>query len=86
MNDLGRRTMRKVIWRLVPYLALLYTFNIIDRANVGFARLGMVDSLGFSNSVIDWATESSTSATCSSRCRATCSCAGSAPAAGSRGS
>ena len=54
MNDLGRRTMRKVIWRLVPYLALLYTFNIIDRANVGFARLGMVDSLGFSNSVIDW--------------------------------
>jgi len=54
MNDLGQRTMRKVIWRLVPYLALLYTFNIIDRANVGFARLGMVDSLGFSNSVIDW--------------------------------
>jgi MFS transporter, ACS family, tartrate transporter len=54
MNDLGQRTMRKAIWRLVPYLALLYTFNIIDRANVGFARLGMVDSLGFSNSVIDW--------------------------------
>ena len=54
MNDVGDRTMRKVIWRLVPYLALLYTFNIIDRANVGFARLGMVDSLGFSNSVIDW--------------------------------
>lgn len=54
MNDLGRRTMRKVIWRLVPYLALLYTFNIIDRANVGFARLGMVDSLGFSDAVIDW--------------------------------
>lgn len=54
MNDLGRRTMHKVIWRLVPYLALLYTFNIIDRANVGFARLGIVDSLGFSNAVIDW--------------------------------
>lgn len=54
MNDLGQRTMWKAIWRLVPYLALLYTFNIIDRANVGFARLGMVDSLGFSNSVIDW--------------------------------
>ena len=54
MNDLGRRTMQKVIWRLVPYLALLYTFNIIDRANVGFARLGMADSLGFSNAVIDW--------------------------------
>ena len=54
MNDLGPQTMRKVIWRLVPYLAVLYTFNIIDRANVGFARLGMVDSLGLSESVIDW--------------------------------
>lgn len=55
MNDaLGRRTMRKVVWRLVPYLGLLYTFNIIDRANVGFARLGMVEDVGFSDDVIDW--------------------------------
>jgi len=54
MNDVGRRTTRKAIWRLVPFLAVLYMFNIIDRANVGFARLGMVDSLGFSDAVIDW--------------------------------
>jgi len=55
MSDaLGERTMRKVIWRLVPFLALLYMFNIIDRANVGFARLGMVRDVGFSDSVIDW--------------------------------
>jgi ACS family tartrate transporter-like MFS transporter len=53
-DDVGGRTMRKVIWRLVPYLALLYTFNIIDRANVGFARLGMVKDVGFSGNVIDW--------------------------------
>ena len=54
MSDLGERTMRKAIWRLVPFLAVLYMFNIIDRANVGFARLGMVGSLGFSDTVIDW--------------------------------
>ena len=55
MNDaLGRRTMRKAIWRLVPFLAVLYGFNIIDRANVGFARLGMVEDVGFSDNVIDW--------------------------------
>lgn len=54
MSDVGTRTMRKVIWRLVPFLAVLYAFNIIDRANVGFARLGMVDSLGFTDAVIDW--------------------------------
>jgi len=55
MSDaLGERTMRKVVWRLVPFLALLYMFNIIDRANVGFARLGMVRDVGFSDDVIDW--------------------------------
>jgi MFS family permease len=54
MSDLGRRTMRKAIWRLVPFLAVLYALNIIDRNNVGFARLKMQDSLGFSDSVSDW--------------------------------
>ena len=54
MSDLGQRTMRKAIWRLVPFLALLYTFNIIDRANVGFARLGMTSELGLTDAVIDW--------------------------------
>jgi ACS family tartrate transporter-like MFS transporter len=53
-DTIGQRTMRKVIWRLVPFLALLYTFNIVDRANVGFARLGMVQDVGFSDDVIDW--------------------------------
>jgi ACS family tartrate transporter-like MFS transporter len=54
MSDIGQRTIRKIIWRLVPFLGVLYTFNIIDRANVGFARLGMVGSLGLSDSAIDW--------------------------------
>ena len=53
-DDLGARTLRKVAWRLVPFLAVLYMFNIIDRANVGFARLGMVRDTGFSDGVIDW--------------------------------
>jgi ACS family tartrate transporter-like MFS transporter len=54
IDDVGARTMRKAVWRLVPFLALLYMFNIIDRANVGFARLGMVKDVGFSDHVIDW--------------------------------
>ena len=55
MSDIGRRATRKAIWRLVPFLAVLYAFNIIDRANVGFARLGgMAESLGLSDGVIDW--------------------------------
>jgi ACS family tartrate transporter-like MFS transporter len=53
-GEVGRRTLAKVIRRLVPYLGLLYAFNIIDRSNVGFARLGMVNDVGFTDAVIDW--------------------------------
>lgn len=54
MSDVGRRAMHKAVWRLVPFLALLYALNIIDRANVGFARLGMKGSVGLTDNVIDW--------------------------------
>jgi MFS transporter, ACS family, tartrate transporter len=33
----------KVALRLLPFLFLLYIVNILDRANIGFARLQMVD-------------------------------------------
>jgi MFS family permease len=49
----GTRALSKVAWRLVPFLALLYVFNIIDRSNVGFARLRMTADLSLSNAVID---------------------------------
>jgi ACS family tartrate transporter-like MFS transporter len=40
--------MRKVALRLLPFLFLLYVVNLLDRANVGFARLQMVDDLRMS--------------------------------------
>lgn len=51
--DLGRRTLRKVAWRLIPFLCFLYIFNIIDRANVGFARLTMEKDLEIDAWVFD---------------------------------
>ena len=53
MNDpadetLAARVLHKVTWRLTPFLGLLYIFNILDRANVGFARLTMQPDLGIS--------------------------------------
>jgi len=36
-----------------PFLCLLYVFNILDRANVGFARLTMQDDLKMSQAVFD---------------------------------
>jgi ACS family tartrate transporter-like MFS transporter len=50
---LAARVLRKVTWRLIPFLALLYIFNILDRANVGFARLTMQGDLGMSDAVFN---------------------------------
>lgn len=39
---------RKIRWRLLPYLLLLYVVAWFDRVNVGFAALQMNEDLGFS--------------------------------------
>lgn len=44
-------TYRKVAWRLIPLLLLCYVVAYLDRVNVGFAKLQMMDELGFSNTV-----------------------------------
>lgn len=45
---LEKRTLRKVAWRLVPFVCVLYVLNIMDRSNVGFARIKMQADLGLS--------------------------------------
>lgn len=42
---------RKVTWRLLPFLMLCYVVAYLDRVNVGFARLQMLNDLGFSETV-----------------------------------
>src|SRR5206468_3877948 len=37
----------------IPFLALLYVCNILDRVNVGFARLTMQGDLGLSDQEFD---------------------------------
>lgn len=44
----GRATIRKIVWRLVPFLGLLYVIAYIDRSNIGFAKLTLQDELGLS--------------------------------------
>jgi MFS transporter, ACS family, tartrate transporter len=53
-EDLRRRVMRRVAWRLIPFLCLLYVFNILDRANLGVAKLTMQDDLGMSAAIFDF--------------------------------
>jgi MFS transporter, ACS family, tartrate transporter len=42
---------RKILMRLTPFLALLYTFNILDRNNLSIAALTMKDALSFNDKV-----------------------------------
>jgi ACS family tartrate transporter-like MFS transporter len=49
--DLGRATLAKVAWRLLPFLLLLYVIAWIDRVNISYAALQMNADLGFSRTV-----------------------------------
>ena len=42
---------KKAAWRIVPFLCLCLVAAYLDRVNVGFAKLQMMDDLAFSNTV-----------------------------------
>ena len=48
-SGLERETLRRVTWRLIPLLFVLYIFNFVDRTNVGLAALQMNRDLRFSS-------------------------------------
>src|SRR5215468_4902690 len=47
----GHALYRRITWRLIPYLFLLYIAAYIDRVNVGFAAMDMKRQLAFSDTV-----------------------------------
>jgi MFS transporter, ACS family, tartrate transporter len=50
-NDTTKQLQKRIAWRLLPFLFLLYVVAYLDRINVGFAALQMKDQLGFSDAV-----------------------------------
>lgn len=46
-----QKAYRKVTLKLVPFLFICYLFNYLDRVNVGFAKLQMLDALKWSETV-----------------------------------
>src|SRR5678816_178471 len=42
---------RKIAWRVLPFIFLLYIVAYLDRANVAFAKLRMASDLNFSEEV-----------------------------------
>ena len=51
VRALEEATYRKVGWRLIPLLLICYVIAYLDRVNVGFAKLQMLNDLGFSDMV-----------------------------------
>jgi MFS transporter, ACS family, tartrate transporter len=54
LDGIDRSVRRKVAWRLLPLIFVLYVIAYLDRANLGFARRQIIDELGFSNVVYGW--------------------------------
>ena len=51
LAEVGSRARRRVAYRLLPFVFLIYVVNYIDRVNVSFANLRMSADLGFSDRV-----------------------------------
>lgn len=46
--EIERATLRKVTWRILPFLMLAYFIAFVDRVNAGFAALQMNHDIGLS--------------------------------------
>lgn len=50
-STIEMRTMRRVAWRLVPFLIVCYFVAYLDRVNIGFAKITMDKDLGISETI-----------------------------------
>ena len=50
-DDSKNAVYKRVTLRLIPFIFVCYLFNYLDRVNVGFAKLQMLDDLKFSETV-----------------------------------
>jgi ACS family tartrate transporter-like MFS transporter len=53
-DSIEQRTLRKVSWRLLPLIVVIYFVAYMDRTNVSFASLSMNKDLGFSAYIYGW--------------------------------
>lgn len=47
-----KATIKKIGWRIIPFIMFLYLIAYIDRVNLGFAAITMKGDLGFSDAVL----------------------------------
>ena len=52
----GQAVRRKIKWRIMPFLIVLFMVAYIDRVNVGYAALEMSNELGFTSEIFGFGT------------------------------
>lgn len=55
VSAIEKETMRKVAWRILPFLIVCYVIAIIDRGNIGMASLQMNEDIGLTASAFGFA-------------------------------
>ncbi len=50
MSEIEARVTRKLRWRILPFVMLLYFVSFLDRVNVGFAAFSMNNAIGLTSS------------------------------------
>lgn len=76
----------KITWKLIPFLCFCYLASYLDRINIGFAKLQMLQDLHFSETAFGLGRACFSSVISCSRCRATWSWRKSGPRSGLPGS
>ena len=56
LDALGETTYRRIYWRLLPFIMLLYFVCYVDRVNIGFAKLQFLPQLGMNDAQFGLAT------------------------------
>lgn len=54
-TSLEKKTIRKVTWRIIPFVFICYIISYIDRANLGYAALEMNKDIALSSEVFGFA-------------------------------
>ena len=52
LSPVGVRARSRIMWRIVPYMFLLFVIAYLDRVNLGYAQLQMKGDLSFSDDVL----------------------------------
>src|SRR3984957_1074465 len=48
ISELESRVSRKLMWRIIPFVMMLYFISFLDRVNIGFAAMTMNKAIGLS--------------------------------------